>query len=182
MATEHGEAKPKTFSLVRVGLAVGLVVALLYGFSALDRYSRRIDAEETLQSVEAESFALLDAAQGEDELRDAVGYLGHLFSLPQGEYVAIRYLDSHGWPGWSSAVAVDSGGNWWVSDEHFCGRFKIFRQQLENVTNAKVEQEREYQLDRLESYPELNLLQNAPSLEAAQVKLRQLGFNAASPP
>ena len=182
MTTEHGETKPKTFSWVRVGLVVCFILAPLLGLEAWCKYSQRVAAEELTKKFRAESFAVLGNARGADELRDAVGERGYLFSSPQGEWVAIRYVDSHIWPGSWIAVSVDSRGNWWVSNEHYCGLFLSYRRQLERVANAKTDEEREYHADRVASFPLLTKLQNAPSLESSHETLRELGFRATSPP
>ncbi len=183
MATEHGEPKPKTFSLVRVGLAVGLVVALLYGLWSLEMYSQRNAAAELTRQIEAESFVLLSAAGTPDELREAVGDQGDFFLLSDGEWLAIRYCDVHTAPyGSSSGVAVDSGGNWWVSYHHFCGRFRIFRRQAERFANAETADMRDYIGDPATSFPLLTKLQTASSLESLHETLRELGFQATSPP
>jgi hypothetical protein len=77
--------------------------------------------------AEAETFALLAHARSPAELRDAVGPLGAVIDVRGGGWVAIRYSDSHAIPWWSSAVARDSGGGWFVSPRHFCARFSAYR-------------------------------------------------------
>lgn len=77
--------------------------------------------------TEAESFRTLAAAESVEDLREAVGHLGIVFEYPDGSWLALRYRDSHGVGMWSSTVGSDSGGNWYVCDYHFCGRFKTYR-------------------------------------------------------
>ena len=99
MVTEHGETKKKTFSLFRIGLAVVLIVGPFLGLQFWCMHSQKVAAEEVRQKVEAESFLLLKAAKSSEDFREAVGWLGHLFELPNGEWLAVRYVDSHIWPG-----------------------------------------------------------------------------------
>jgi len=183
--TRH-ETSWDSFSWRRLGLigfAVVFAVAAYNYFKTQDQLKRQKAGEELTQEFEAESFAILRDASGPDELRDAVGSQGHFFFLSEEAWIAVRYSDSHNYHAFaSSAVAVDSGGNWWVSHEHFCGRFNMFRKQLARVANAKDAEMREYEIHRLESYSQLNALQNSESLDAAHVMLRELGFRAASPP
>jgi hypothetical protein len=118
-------------------------------------------------AAEAESFALLARAGSLGELRQAVGPLGAVLELRGGGWVAIRYRDSHAFPGWSSAVARDSGGAWFASREHFCGRFQIHRQLRERGE---------------EGLPELRAVEGSGSLEAARGLLVGLGFRPVPAP
>jgi len=94
-------------------LAVFAVLVLVIVY---DRYSRMADARAKEERVERDSFTVLAAASTAEELTEAVGNLGIVLPTLDGGWVAIRYLDSHG-SGWSSAVARDSGGGWFVSRE-----------------------------------------------------------------
>jgi hypothetical protein len=123
-------------------------------------------AERSRAAAEAESFAVLAAAGSPAELREAVGHLGVLLEV-RGGWVAIRYRDSHAAPGWSSAVARDSGGAWWVSREHFCGRFAIHRQLRERGEEGSAD---------------LRAVEDAGSLKAARAALVEIGFRSVSPP
>lgn len=124
-------------------------------------------AERSRAAAEAESFAVLAAAGSPAELREAVGHLGIVFEVRGGGWAAVRYRDSHAAPGWSSAVARDSGGGWWVSREHFCGRFAIHRQLRERGD---------------EGLADLRAVEEAGSLEAARAALAAIGFRPGSPP
>jgi hypothetical protein len=64
-------------------------------------------------------------------------------------------------------VARDSGGAWFVSREHFCGRFRIHRQLRERGEDGAAE---------------LRAVEESASLEAARARLVELGFQPASPP
>ena len=74
-----------------------------------------------------EAQRLLSAASTPQQLQEAVGRLGALYTFPDGSWLAIRYRDSHGGGIWSLAIARDSGGNWYQSREHFCGAFSGVR-------------------------------------------------------
>jgi hypothetical protein len=113
-------------------------------------------------AAEAESFAVLQGAQSLPELRVGIGPLGVLLELRGGDWVAIRYRDSHAAPGWSSAVARDSGGAWFASREHFCGRFQIHRQLRERGEVGLAE---------------LRAIEESFSLEEARHRLVGLGFH-----
>jgi len=62
------------------------------------------------RKAEAKSFEILRNASTKAELEDAVGELGLFVPLPDGEWIAIRYRDSHRNRIWSSSVARDSKG------------------------------------------------------------------------
>jgi hypothetical protein len=114
--------------------------------------------------AESESFRLLTQANTPEELREAVGSLGLFLELPDGSWIAIRYRDSHAMTGWSSAVALDSDGAWFISHEHFCGRFKGYRLQKEN------------EQPDIPRDTELHALETSESLAAARAKLYTMGF------
>jgi hypothetical protein len=136
------------------------VVSFLFLFPVA--HSRRSRA-----AAEAESFDLLRHAASPAELREAVGNLGIILQTRDGGWIAIRYRDSHAAPGWSSAVARDSGGAWFVSDVHFCGRFQIYRILKE----------------RGEDLPEeLRSIEDAKELETARELLIGLGFQRVPAP
>ncbi|MBN9519416.1 hypothetical protein J0H58_12980 [bacterium] len=123
--------------------------------------------ERSRAATEAESFAALSAAGSPVELREVVGQLGVVLDVRGGGWVAVRYRDSHAAPGWSSAVARDSGGGWWVSREHFCGQFAIHRE-----LRGRGE----------EGAADLRAVEEAGSLEAARAVLAGIGFRPVSPP
>lgn len=172
----------KTFSWRRVGIAVAIIVTAFYGLHIWNRSKQRAATKELTQKIEAKSFAVLSAARTSDELREAVGYLGHFFTLASGDWIAIRYDDVHTYYIPSSAVAVDSSGNWWVSYEHFCGRFKTYRHWLDKAEDAQSSEERDLYTQRAAGFPLLNKLSSAGSLEEAHATLRELGFHAVAPP
>ncbi len=97
----------------------------------------------------------MEAAENESELRQAVGDIGTygLYApLADGEWIAICYGDSHDDPGWSSSVALDSGGRWRTSNFHFCGTFEVWSADLERLELATTAGERQKIEDDVESY------------------------------
>ncbi len=84
-----------------------------------------------------QSFALLAAAEDREELMDAVTRLGVVLDLPDGEWIAIRYRDSHAWYGYSIAVALTSDGCWLESWHHFCGQFAHYRNNVARLQEAQ---------------------------------------------
>ena len=86
--------------------------------------------------VRSESIDILAAATTRDELESAVGGLGVLLDLPDGEWIAIRYRDSHYSPGYSVAIALTSDGRWLESDYHFCAFFVMYRTYVERLRDA----------------------------------------------
>jgi hypothetical protein len=50
---------------------------------------------------------------------------GFFAETKSGDWIAVRYADSHSFPAWSISIARDSGSMWWESDEHFCGEMFI---------------------------------------------------------
>ncbi len=133
------------------------------------RYSLQAAAIQRSQEFERESFAILNATKTQEDIQAAVGDLGYVFHLSNGKWVAIRYRDSHEWPIASSAVALDSSGNWWVSREHFCGRFRAFGRKHQAAGDLK---------ELIATFPLLTQLAQAPSLDTAHAALTRLGFHA----
>jgi hypothetical protein len=146
---------------------VALLLFILYGF----RLSTNIDSEEWRLSREfraqEESIQVLKRAETIQDLERAVGHLGVVVRLRDNGWVAVRYRDAHG-PLWSSAVARDSKGGWFVSRVHFCGRFKQYREWRE----APADREGDRDLVALERV----------DVEAARSRLRSLGFQPIDSP
>ena len=103
-----------------------LILFTLLGVAVLgvvDRVMQERATRTALLQAEAESFHILAQARDSEDLEKAVGDLEIVFRLRDGGWLAIRYRDCHAGRMWSSAVARDGGGSWFVSDSHYCGRF-----------------------------------------------------------
>jgi hypothetical protein len=128
----------------------------------------------------AKARRVLAAAKTPDELRVAVGSLGRLFPLNDGSWVAVRYTDSHAYPGYSCAVGLDSGGHWFYSNRHFCGRFRIYDQvqnQTRDLAAALGADEAAVQASLRGHDKELYDLATASTLIAARSQLLKIGFS-----
>jgi hypothetical protein len=137
-----------------------------------------------------ESIRILQAAHTTPELTNAVGYLGWFVQLTNHEWIAIRYRDTHSGFVGSSSVARDSGGEWFESDRHFCGRFQ-FWPNLKLWVQAEEEQRKltphlftnrvsladnDDEAGSFPTYRELMAIESAPDLESARRGLLQIGF------
>lgn len=135
-----------------------------------------------------ESVGLLKAAQSTVDLSNAVGSLGWYIPLTNNAWIAIRYRDSHGRGVRSCAVSRDSGGDWFESDRHFCGRFQYWPHLKEQV-QAEEEQRKltpEWFTNRVSladedggmfpSFRELIAIESSPDLETARRALEKIGF------
>jgi hypothetical protein len=119
------------------------------------------------------------------ELKEAVGPLGVVLVLPERDWVAIHYEDSHrDYATWSQAVALDSGGNWYESQTHFCGHLGCAYQDLEGRRKS-LEEERSRNPEDWPPKPKqgylfyqyhLLAIQEAKNLEEARGHLEVLGF------
>jgi hypothetical protein len=128
----------------------------------------------------AEARRVLTAAKTPEDLRKAVGSLGRLFVLRDGSWVAVRYTDSHAYPGYSCAVAVDSGGRWFYSSRHFCGRFRIYdriERRTRELAAAVGDDEATVQRALRRQDEELYDLATAATLDAARAQLLKIGFS-----
>jgi hypothetical protein len=106
-----------------IGGAVLSLAVAVWQWGPLASWKARLQRS----NAEAESFKILERAATPSELEEAAGPLGLFLRYPDGAWMAVRYRDSHYYPGWSSAVVRDSGGAWFTSEEHFCGQFKCYR-------------------------------------------------------
>jgi hypothetical protein len=129
----------------------------------------------------AEAIRLLKNAKTVDEAEAVVGRLGLCSRFPDGSWRAIRYRDSHAWPGWSVAIARDSEGRLFASSYHFCGRF-YFRRDSETKRDECIRELAEQGKDTTpamtmyRSDEEIDALAEAPDLAAARQALEQTGF------
>jgi hypothetical protein len=131
-----------TFLLV----AVTLVGATIWTSKVRKLQTGHIAAWRERQQFEMWSIRALEAAADESQLRKAVGDIGLFLPLVDGEWIAICYGDSHIAPGWSSAVALDSGGELWTSEYHLCRRLEGYSNALEQLETAvTLEERKEFQ-------------------------------------
>ena len=129
--------------------------------------------------VRRESINILESAQTKSELVRAVGSLGIFLEFPDNSWMAIRYRDSHAGGIFSTAVALDSGGEWFESNKHFCGKFKIYPKMLEDQTSwEKVKKELgdAPNINFLKGFEDLHGLATSNNLETARKNLMSMGF------
>jgi hypothetical protein len=150
--------------------ALIILAAVVVGFAFLTIGWPTMERTMERRQAEAESFHVLSKAHTQQELQEAVGDLGLLLSLRGGVWIAIRYVDKHaGMRIWSSSVARDSGGAWFVSDFHFCGKFAAYRHAKERMVD-------------LEQFSDIQAVEEAENLEVARKLLVGLGFRPVPPP
>ncbi len=151
-------------------LLIGVVVFILALYAWLWGPLAPYKAHLQQSSAEAASFEILARAASPEELEEAVESLGLFLKYPDGSWLAIRYRDSHYYPMWSSSVARDSGGSWFTSQVHFCGRFQYYRhckEQGEELREA-------FDLDPVRQL--VRRLAEANTLAEARQRLVALGF------
>ena len=160
-------------SVLKFAISIGCIVAV-WGYL---EYDRDASAERLAEAMKLRSIRVLRGADSKEELTAAVGELGVVIPLPDEEFVAIRYRDVHGNPNVSTAVAKDSGGKWWHSREHFCGRLKSLSRLLDEH-RLEASQDRKEHLARqiFEQHPLLSELANTESIDDARLRLKELGF------
>jgi len=129
-------------------------------------------------SFQRESERILRNVHNLERARKVVGPLGIVFAFPDGSWIAIRYRDSHGGVGWSKAVAVDSTGQLYESDVHYCGAFVIYRQEKQMWKQICEATGNEGQTDLQFSglLGQIDALASCPNLRLARKKLVSLGF------
>lgn len=111
-----------------------------------------------------------------EEATAAVGVLGVVLVRPNGEWVAIRYTDSHSWPGFfSCSVARSSDNRWYRSWNHYCGLFAGMRSmdQLDEYSDPEL---RARAINGSSDLTLLEAIRTAPSLDDAERSLLELGF------
>ncbi len=138
-----------------------------------------------------ESIRLLTEAAKEGHPESAANGLGIFLKYPDGSWLTIRYQDSHSAPGWSMAVALDSTGDLYVSEHHFCGAFRGYKHMIalrdpdEILRGEHMDQQADDQLKR-QNTPEpprfsgimdqIHELASAPDLQTAIPLLLRLHF------
>ena len=128
----------------------------------------------------SESRQLLGSAETVEEREAAAGRLGGYFEFRDGSWVIIRYRDTHTFPGYSMALALDSSGIWYLSRKHFCGRIMGYKREKEIFIRMAAElgdptmEEVDAQLK--ERFPHLHSLAESQDLTEAQSRLLSMGF------
>jgi hypothetical protein len=170
-----------------------ITLLVLAGVVGLVGYVSIIAPSMWYSDTRRESFRVLKAAQSAAELTNAVGEFGWFISLTNGAWIAIRYRDVHSVPIRSCSVARDSGGGWFESDRHFCGRFSFWPHLKEQV--AAEEEQRKLTPDLFKnripvadsddgmfpSYREMLAVESAPDLDSARRALQKIGFSELKP-
>jgi hypothetical protein len=171
-------------------IIVLLVIVAVAGFFA---YVSLIYPATWYPSKRRESVRVLSAAESASELTNAVGYLGWFVQLTNHQWIAIRYRDTHSGFVGSSAIARDSGGAWFESKRHFCGRFQYWPRLKEQVLGEEEQRilTPEWFTNRVSladedggmfpSYREMIAIESAPDLESARRALQRIGFSEFRP-
>lgn len=126
-----------------------------------------------------ESMRILSEAKDVAQRQEAVGSLGILLEYTNGQWIAIRYRDSHSWPGWSSAIAQDSDGRFYESRKHFCGRLRGYAKMAGLEREMSVEwasQGETNTVDYLSKHGEIHTVASADGLQNAVPLLLKMGF------
>jgi len=112
------------------------VVLLLAGFVA---FVFLIEPSLWPGQQKRESIRLLSAAKTPDDLQKVVSGLGAFIPQTNGTWIAIRYRENHMLGHLSKAVALDSEGRWFESENPFSGEFRS--------TRALIDRERRYRAE-----------------------------------
>jgi hypothetical protein len=132
----------------------------------------------------------LTTANTYEQLTNAVGPLGVVLTLTNGDWIAISYRDLHLLPIRSLAIAKDSGGQWFESHHHFCGSLSFWPRRKQNVADA-LALERDYpqasddsvaRLTNQTGYCEMFAIESAPDLTHARIALRKVHFHSRGKP
>ena len=196
--------------VLRLGrwLAAGALVAALAVLPRLEEWaSRRQLRRDSARSLVAAKRALATAAPTPAALppgirgtralvpmlvSDAIGRGGTVLSIEDGSWILIRIEPSSN-PKASLAVAVDSGGQWFVSDEHdqlpdrFADYRMVYTQWWHQREAARTGQphpwpegaEKERMLRGI--HPQLSDIEGSATLAEARQKLQRLGFRPTPP-
>lgn len=149
------------------------------------------------RQARTEAIARLKAAESEAQLREAIGGLGLYLQSTNGWWMAIRYRDSHAGGIWSVAVAKDSGGQFYESHHHYCGKLPAFGRDLEGYSqlwksaaeqqNPELRKQWFQDADQLQGeikrrFPELLRVAQATNLAEARVQLQKAWFSRIEQP
>ncbi len=179
----------RTLTLGRILLWSGLIVvtaaAALVGWYY---YEPRV----WLSRARQESVARLSAATNDESARAAVNSLGTFLTFTNGDWVAIRYRDTHAGRVQSHALARTSDGRWLESERHFCGTIQGLGRRAAEWRDKDAESREFWLSSWQESGParntnsvpsELDLLPllEASNLDSAVQALLRLGFRPTQP-
>jgi len=150
-------------------------------------YVAGIEPVAWYRTTKRDSIRILQAARTRADLTNAVGDLGLFISLTNNQWVAIRYRDAHGLVIRSSAVALDSGGQWFESDHHFCGSLSFWPILKDEIAEQKEQRRLTPQMfsnqvpladsdNGFYRIPDMLALDTAPDLESARRALNVLSF------
>jgi len=122
---------------------------------------------------------MLSSATDKVQLQEAVGSLGLLITYTNGQWIAIRYRDSHAWPGFSSAIALDSDRRFYESRIHFCGRLSAYARIAERqkaVVEELAAQGETNTVNFLSGFADIHAVASANDLKSGIPQLLKLGF------
>lgn len=151
--------------ILKLSTIVTLVILLCGGCSKEERFTN-------------ESVRILEQAKDANDLKEAVGPLGIFLTFPDNSWMAIRYRDSHHGSLASSAVVLDSDGNWFHSNKHFCGAFAGYKSHLEKQEEVRVGMRELGDANSVDlvSDHSIHPLANSNNLSLAHSRLSDLGF------
>jgi hypothetical protein len=93
------------------------VIVLVFGGCLFPNYVRSLGVRQRITAELASMTMSSDRSK-------RWGY-GFYAETKSGDWIAVKYADSHQWPGWSISIARDSGGMWWESSVHYCGAMGV---------------------------------------------------------
>ena len=143
-----------------------LIIVPLIAVSLTPVYWAATSGSRARKAAERWSFQMLARARSTGQLLDAVGELGVVLTPGDGDWIAIRYTDSHSVP-WSSAVAHTSDDRWWVSSRHFCGTLNAYRHVVQPYRDMREHADSEKLQKLLESrdFETLFAIDNSDSVD-----------------
>lgn len=139
-----------------------------------------------------DSVARLRVLADSPSARATVKYLGTFLTFTNGDWLAIRYHDTHAGPVQSYALARTSDGRWLESERHFCGTIGGLDQRIDDWRKADAQLQAEKRSMMQEIGPARNTnsvpsefdllpLLEASNLDSAVQALLQLGFRPTEP-
>lgn len=164
---------PRLRFLRLIGHAAAVLIVGLYVFVLF------IHPANAPTQARRESKRLLSEARDTLQRQKAVGSLGILIPYTNGQWIAIRYRDSHAWPGWSSAVALDSDKRFYESRRHFCGLLSAYVRAAElqrEISKEMAEMGDTNTVNYLSGFEDIHAVASANGLQSAVPLLLKMGF------